>query len=85
MFLERIAVIGVGLIGGSFSLALKEKKLCRHVVGGVAVDRGDPPGPGSGEIERRVGGHPVRQAPRSFATTGAIACIVVPSKPWNTM
>ena len=33
MYFERVAVIGVGLIGGSFSLALKEKKLCRHVVG----------------------------------------------------
>jgi len=33
MFLERVAVIGVGLIGGSFALALKEKKLCGHVVG----------------------------------------------------
>ena len=33
MFFERVAVIGVGLIGGSFSLALKEKKLCGNVVG----------------------------------------------------
>jgi len=33
MALERVAVIGVGLIGGSFSLALKEKRLCGHVVG----------------------------------------------------
>jgi prephenate dehydrogenase len=33
MSFERVAVIGVGLIGGSFSLALKEKKLCGHVVG----------------------------------------------------
>ncbi len=33
MFFQRVAVIGVGLIGGSFSLALKEKKLCGHVVG----------------------------------------------------
>jgi len=33
MFFRRVAVIGVGLIGGSFSLALKEKKLCGHVVG----------------------------------------------------
>jgi prephenate dehydrogenase len=33
MRFERVAVIGVGLIGGSFSLALKEKKLCGHVVG----------------------------------------------------
>ncbi|MSQ49893.1 MAG: prephenate dehydrogenase/arogenate dehydrogenase family protein [Betaproteobacteria bacterium] len=30
---ERVVVIGVGLIGGSFSLALKEKKLCGQVVG----------------------------------------------------
>jgi len=48
MFFERVAVIGVGLIGGSFSLALKEKNLCGHVVGvgrsaanmKVAMDRG---------------------------------------------
>ena len=33
MLFERVAVIGVGLIGGSFALALKEKKLCAHVVG----------------------------------------------------
>jgi prephenate dehydrogenase len=33
MRFERVAVIGVGLIGGSFSLALKEKKLCGHTVG----------------------------------------------------
>ena len=33
MFFERVAVIGVGLIGGSFSLALRKKKLCGHVVG----------------------------------------------------
>lgn len=33
MFFARVAVIGVGLIGGSFSLAMKEKKLCGHVVG----------------------------------------------------
>jgi len=30
---ERVAVIGVGLIGGSFALALKAAKLCGHVVG----------------------------------------------------
>jgi len=48
MFFKRVAVIGVGLIGGSFSLALKEKKLCGHVVGAgrsranmkVALERG---------------------------------------------
>jgi prephenate dehydrogenase len=33
MFFEKVAIVGVGLIGGSFSLALKEKKLCGQVVG----------------------------------------------------
>ena len=33
MFFERVAVIGVGLIGGSFASAIKGKKLCGHVVG----------------------------------------------------
>ena len=48
MFFERVAVVGVGLIGGSFSLALKEKGLCGRVVGAgrgaanlkLAVERG---------------------------------------------
>lgn len=33
MLFERVAVIGVGLIGGSFALALKDSGACRHVVG----------------------------------------------------
>ena len=33
MLFERVAVIGVGLIGGSFALALKQAKACVHVVG----------------------------------------------------
>ena len=33
MRFERVAVIGVGLIGGSFALALKNAKACSHVVG----------------------------------------------------
>jgi len=33
MYFERVAIIGVGLIGGSFSAALKEKKLCGHAAG----------------------------------------------------
>ena len=33
MLFERVAVIGVGLIGGSFALALKAAKACSHVVG----------------------------------------------------
>jgi len=33
MLVERLAVIGVGLIGGSFALALKQAGACAHVVG----------------------------------------------------
>ena len=33
MLFERVAILGVGLIGGSFALALKEAKACAHVVG----------------------------------------------------
>lgn len=33
MLFERVAVIGVGLIGGSFALALKQAQACGHVVG----------------------------------------------------
>jgi len=33
MLFERVAIIGVGLIGGSFALALKQAKACAHVVG----------------------------------------------------
>jgi prephenate dehydrogenase len=48
MFYEKVAVIGVGLIGGSFALALKGAKRCGHVVGAgrsaanlkVALERG---------------------------------------------
>jgi prephenate dehydrogenase len=33
MLFHRVAVIGVGLIGGSFAMALKQAKACAHVVG----------------------------------------------------
>src|SRR5438105_11525488 len=33
MLFERVAIRGVGLIGGSFALALKQAKACAHVVG----------------------------------------------------
>jgi prephenate dehydrogenase len=33
MLFQRVAVIGVGLIGGSFALALKQAQACGHVVG----------------------------------------------------
>jgi prephenate dehydrogenase len=30
---NTVTIVGVGLIGGSFALALKEKKLARHIIG----------------------------------------------------
>jgi prephenate dehydrogenase len=33
MLFERVAILGVGLIGGSFALALKEARACAHVTG----------------------------------------------------
>src|SRR6185295_7456814 len=33
MLFQRVAIVGVGLIGGSFALALKQAKACGHVVG----------------------------------------------------
>ncbi|HUK05258.1 MAG TPA: prephenate dehydrogenase/arogenate dehydrogenase family protein [Burkholderiales bacterium] len=33
MFFEKVALVGVGLIGGSFGLALKEARRCGRVVG----------------------------------------------------
>ena len=33
MLIERLAIIGVGLIGGSLALALRHKKACKHVIG----------------------------------------------------
>ena len=40
MHFERVAVVGVGLIGGSFALALKAARACAHVVG-VGRDPGN--------------------------------------------
>ena len=33
MHFERVAILGVGLIGGSFALALKQAQACAHVTG----------------------------------------------------
>jgi prephenate dehydrogenase len=33
MLFERVAILGVGLIGGSFALALKQAQACAHVIG----------------------------------------------------
>src|SRR6478609_6910943 len=62
MFFEKVAVVGVGLIGGSFSLGLKEKKRCGQVVGAgrsaanlaLALERGviDATAAGAAEAAR---------------------------------
>jgi len=36
---EKLVVVGVGLIGGSFALALKEAKAVRRVVGSAGARR----------------------------------------------
>lgn len=33
MFFDRVAILGVGLIGASFALALKRHGLCKHITG----------------------------------------------------
>ncbi len=33
MFFDKVTILGVGLIGASFALAMKKQKLCRHVTG----------------------------------------------------
>jgi prephenate dehydrogenase len=33
MMIENVTIIGVGLIGGSFALALKEKNIAKHIIG----------------------------------------------------
>ena len=33
MIIENVTIIGVGLIGGSFALALKEQQLAKNIIG----------------------------------------------------
>ncbi|HWR57463.1 MAG TPA: prephenate dehydrogenase/arogenate dehydrogenase family protein [Thermodesulfovibrionales bacterium] len=33
IFFDRVTVLGVGLIGGSFALAMKKRRLCGHICG----------------------------------------------------
>ena len=35
MLFDKVCIVGVGLIGGSFGLAMRERNLARHVVGAV--------------------------------------------------
>ena len=75
---ERVAVIGVGLIGGSFALALKKARLCGHVVGigrsaanlQVAKDRGiiDSIAAHAGDADLVLVATPVAQFPQVLAS-----------------
>ncbi len=75
---ERVAVIGVGLIGGSFALALKKARLCGHVVGigrsaanlQVAKDRGivDSVAAQAGDADLILVATPVAQVPQVLAS-----------------
>ena len=77
MRFDRVAVIGVGLIGGSFALALKKARLCGHVVGigrsaanlQVAKDRGiiDSAAAQAGDADLVLVATPVAQFPAVLA------------------
>jgi len=77
MRFERVAVIGVGLIGGSFALALKAAKACGEVVGigrsaanlNLAKDRGiiDSIAGGIGDADLVLVASPVAQFPKILA------------------
>jgi prephenate dehydrogenase len=86
MLFERVAIIGVGLIGGSFALALKQAKACGHVVGvgrnptnlRVALERGvidstqaDPARAAEGADLVLVAA-PVGQFAKIFGAVGAV-------------
>ncbi len=78
MRFERVAVIGVGLIGGSFALALKKARLCGHVVGigrsaanlQVAKERGivDSVAVQAGDADLVLVATPVAQYPQVLAS-----------------
>jgi len=86
MMFQRVAVIGVGLIGGSFALALKQAKAVGHVVGvgrnpanlKLALERGvidsttgDPARAAEGADLVLVAA-PVGQFAKIFAAVGAV-------------
>ena len=86
----RLAVIGVGLIGGSFALALKQAKVVSHVVGvgrnaanlKLALERGiiDSTAPDPGAAARGADlvliSTPVAQFPSVFAFLGDSKAII---------
>ena len=85
----KLAVIGVGLIGGSFALALKQAKAVSHVVGvgrnsanlKVAFERGiidstaaDPATVGN--VDLILVATPVAQFPKVFASLGETKALI---------
>ena len=86
----KVAVIGVGLIGGSFALALKQAKLASHVVGvgrnaanlKVALERGaiDSIAPDAATAARGADlvliATPVAQFPKVFASLSDASAII---------
>ena len=86
MQLERVAIIGVGLIGGSFALALKQAGVCGHVVGAgrnaanlrLALERGILDSIAADAIAAAHGADlvlvaaPVAQFPRIFRDIGQV-------------
>ena len=81
MRFERVAVIGVGLIGGSFALALKAAGLCGHVAGigrgaanlRLAQERGiiDSIAPDAASADLVLVATPVAQFPQVLAAVAA--------------
>jgi prephenate dehydrogenase len=85
MLFPRVVVVGVGLIGGSFALALKQAKACGHVVGvgrnpanlQLALSRGaidsmqSDPGRAAEDADLVLVAAPVGQFPKIFRAVGA--------------
>ena len=77
MLFERVAIVGVGLIGGSFALALKQAKACARVVGvgrgranlELALARGaiDAVGTDVSDCDLVLVAAPVAQFPKIFS------------------
>ncbi len=86
MQFERVAVIGVGLIGGSFALALKQAGACGHVVGAgrnaanvkLALERGILDSVAADAVAAAHGADlvllaaPVAQFPKIFQDIGSV-------------
>jgi prephenate dehydrogenase len=86
MLFERVAIIGVGLIGGSFALAMKQAGACAHVVGAgrnaanlrLALERGIIDSIAADAIAAAHGADlvllaaPVAQFPKIFRDVGPV-------------